>query len=551
MGGVVSNPVDESTKHEIEELIKAILKTFTTEYTKWYAIYLVKKLMRDAAKDAFPEEWKLMKRPESKEDIKCGYLTKEGAIRKNWKKRFFVVKYDYSIQYFESEEEYKKEKPKAKGHIGLAGYHVVEDPNDGVLKRTMELAQKMGIDTSQVPKPKEYPKYCFEVHHSRRRGYFIQAANEEDFKSWVDVFKTACRNAYGLSDREYVHEHAFHAAVRRTRWELGHWGYWSYGGSEEQILSDLISDQIDYAVMGKIYGKISGAWQVRQMVRNQILKTLDTIISAGVSPAWKVMAAAVKEIRTKIEPKVKELVDPIGRAKETVMEKMKDAVMSLINPLLQEHVTPHLGKIMTIIRSPMTEAYSDCFQLFDARISKFEPQGDQAAVKKQFKDLDSYSRSWDLYPALDKTNVMYDPLWALNTIFSDIYPWGLIWAAHDELRHRMDNAIYTFEERLLKEMETAGSGADLCALRDKVKAQVIEDYKFDGRKGTTLYYCHIMKKIVSPPFDKVVIPACKMALEPIASVVPDPVKDFLDIQDTFEELVEKIIDASVKTCVEA
>ena len=33
-----------------------------------------------------------------------GYLTKKGAIVKNWKKRYFVVNPDYSVDYFENEE---------------------------------------------------------------------------------------------------------------------------------------------------------------------------------------------------------------------------------------------------------------------------------------------------------------------------------------------------------------------------------------------------------------------------------------------------------------
>ena len=33
-----------------------------------------------------------------------GYLAKRGAIMKNWKKRYFVVNPDYSVDYFENEE---------------------------------------------------------------------------------------------------------------------------------------------------------------------------------------------------------------------------------------------------------------------------------------------------------------------------------------------------------------------------------------------------------------------------------------------------------------
>jgi len=284
MGIGISNPVDASTKQEIEDLIKSMLVTFTTQYVKWYALSLVRKLKMDAK--TAPSPYKLLVRPENTDNLKTGWLMKEGGLRKTWKKRFFVARYDYVVDYYEKEEESKKEKGKTKGSMSLCGYHVVEDPNDGVIKRLKNLAEKMGINVDDIPKPKEYPKLTFEVHHHRRRCYFIQAENEDQFKEWVDVFKTVCRNSYGLKNKDWVHQHAFREAVRRTRWELGRWGWWSYGGSEEQILSDMISDQIEYAVMGRIYSKITGPWPIRNTVRNQVLKTLDTIIMAGVTPAW-------------------------------------------------------------------------------------------------------------------------------------------------------------------------------------------------------------------------------------------------------------------------
>jgi hypothetical protein len=40
----------------------------------------------------------------SKEPIKTGWATKEGAVVKSWKKRFFVVRWDYKIEYYDKEE---------------------------------------------------------------------------------------------------------------------------------------------------------------------------------------------------------------------------------------------------------------------------------------------------------------------------------------------------------------------------------------------------------------------------------------------------------------
>jgi len=544
----MSNPVDESTKQEIQDIIKACLGTFTTQYVKWYAIFLCKKLKLDAR--AEPSPYVLLDRPPNTDPLKTGWLTKEGGATKNWKKRFFVAKADYIVDYFEKEEQSKVEKPKPKGNMALCGYRVIEDPNDGVIKRLTALAEKMGIDMSQVPKPKEYPKLTFEVHHYRRRSYFLTAANEEDFKAWVDVFKTVCWRAYGFVNKDWVHVEAFKEAVRRTRWELGRWGYWSYGGSEVQILSDLISDQIDYAVMGKIYGKIQGAWQLRNMIRNKVLSVLDGMVSAGVAPAWKAMSTTVEELRPKIEPKIKELVDPIGKAEGELLNKLKEAAMSVINPLLEQHVVPHLSKIMEAMQKPMTDAYEEAYKYWDEQVGKFEVKAPKADLPKSFNPLDRLYYGWDVYNIAHKIDIMYEPLWALNIIFPDIWPWGLIYQGHNEIKGTMDNAVYTWEQKLIKAAEENEAAlGDGKALNDKFRAEVVEQYKHDGKLRIIAWYAQSIKTIIMPPFNAVVIPATKAIITPIADAIPEPLREFIDIESLFMELLNGILDESINTVV--
>jgi hypothetical protein len=52
-------------------------------------------------------------------------------------------------------KEAKKEKGKKRGSISVAGYRVIEDVNDGVLKRLHNMAEKMGMSVSDLPKGKE------------------------------------------------------------------------------------------------------------------------------------------------------------------------------------------------------------------------------------------------------------------------------------------------------------------------------------------------------------------------------------------------------------
>jgi len=327
---------------------------------------------------------------------------------------------------------------------------------------------------------------------------------------------------------------------------LGRWGYWSYGGTEEQILSDLISDEIDWTVMGKVYSKMNGSWTVRNAVRNQVIKVIDKLVLAGVTPAWKAMDTTVGELRTKIEPEIKKVVEPIGKAKLEVMTKIKDGCMSILTPLLKEHIVPHLSKVVAVIQSPMVDAFNESYRLFDEDvIGKFQIKDTADENKKEFRNLDYFPHSWRFYDVTRKTDIMYDPLWALHIVFDGIYPWSLIWESHDTLRSKMDNAIYTYEQRIL---EAHGKEEkDMKGCHDKVKAQVLDDFKSDGTQARVFYYRDIIKQIVMPPFNKIVFPAVETVLEPLNSAIPEPMQQFLDINEMFQRIVEGIIDDSIST----
>jgi len=540
---MISSPLDGATQEEMKTLIKTILVTFTTSYVKNYALALVKKTIDDAAADPGPA-WKLQERPPRTEPFKAGLVSKEGGfLSKKFQTRYFVVRPDYMIDYYENEAEANKEKGKKKGTISLCGYYVNEDANNGILQRLTKLAEKMGIDMSGIPKPKEYPANTMELQHSRRQTYYIHLDDPEEFKKWVDQMRTCAWRAYGYKNKDEVHIAAFQAAVRDSRWKLGRWGYWSYGGTEEQILSDLISDEIDWQIMGRVYSKLNGAWPVRNALRNQVLKVIDKMVLAAVTPAWKAMSATVEKLRPEIEPKIKEVVGPIGGAKLEVRTKIQDACMSVISPILKENVTPHLSKIVEVIQSPVEDSLQESYKLFDAWISKFEPKGTADEVKNQFRDLDWKPWSWELWDATRKVDVMYDPLWALHIVFEDIYPWSAIWTAHDLLRKKTDNAIYTYEAKLLEEI--ANGNTDLKAASDKIKAVVLEDFKHDGQLARVIYFTDIIKKIVMPPFNKLVMPAVSAILDPLQSAIPEPMQQFLDINEEFGTILNNIIDSSI------
>jgi len=532
-------PIDASTKQEIQDLIKNVLGTFTLQYVKFYALGMVKKAETEAGADPGPD-WKLQSREDkSTEPLKTGFLTKEGAIRKSWKKRFFVVRPDYVVEYLED----NTPKAKSKGKMLLSGYRVVEDPNAGLIQQLEKLAEMMKIDTSELPKPKKYPELVFEVHHHRRRCYFIEAANAQEKQEWVNMFRTVCWYAYGFENRDPVHKIAFQNAIRETRWSLGRWGWWGGGGSETQVLSDLISDELDYAIMGRIYSKLQGPWIIRSKVRDQVLKFIDTMVMAAVTPAWAAMSKTVEEIRPKIEPTIKELVDPLGKQKAELINKMKDGCVSIVNPLIDQHVMPHLGKVLEVIKSPVVDGYDTAATLLMEQFDKFATKFNPATSAEHFRDLDQWSRWswWEARPATSKFDVMYEPLWVLREIFADIYPWSTIYHGQDQLRKLLDNGVYTFQLELTKAVEEKSDNPV-----EYAKTNVMERFRADAKISTFLFYLKLFKDILMPTLLKLVMPPVKVVLDPMASLIPDPMKQFIDIYDMFDRLLNGIVDDVLK-----
>nr|BAJ97742.1 predicted protein [Hordeum vulgare subsp. vulgare] len=545
ISSMFSSPIDASTNEDIKNTIKRVLDTFTPLYIKYYGIQMVKKALEEARAVPGPD-WHLSTRPPGDVKFMEGWVLKRaGALKKSMQKRYFVVRPDYMIDYYVSEEEAKKEGGKKKGTIALCGYWVNEDANSGILKRLTALAEKMGIDTSSLPKPAEFAPQTMELYHSRRKSYYIQLENKEDFTAWVGQMRTCCWMVRGFKNKDSCHMAAFTEAVRQTRWKLGRWGWWGGAGTEEEILSDMIADELEWDIMGRIYSKIQGPWQVRQTVRSKVLGVIDKTVLAAVTPAWKAMSTAVETARPKLEPTIKEGTGPIGELQLKIMDQIKEGSLSIINPNMDQHVVPHLTKIIDIIRKPMTDSYDSSYQFFETTvIAKFEGKDDESHLKSQFRQLDYYPWSWHMWEITRKCDEMYDLLWALNVIFPDIWPWSLIWHAHDNLKKMMDNAVYTFEERIMKARE-AGPIADMAALVETTKQSVLADYKHDGALKTVHYFRHILKSIVMPPLNKVLHPLVENILKPIQDAIPDAFKELVDVVEMFEQIINNIIDGAI------
>ena len=198
MGNIPGNPINEETEARIKETVEKIILTFSREYPVAYALALVAKVKEDINNEP-PIQFQLQHRKTPYEILKAGWIFKKGAVRKNWKRRFLIVKPDYNADYFEKEviqdefldywiqhesfeaptptdggkqrEELRK-KFKPKGTMNLVGYTVrVDRNNDDEFE-----GKEFGI----------------ELYHSMKRCWYIVCNSQEDRDSWEEAFRLSC-----------------------------------------------------------------------------------------------------------------------------------------------------------------------------------------------------------------------------------------------------------------------------------------------------------------------------------------------------------------------
>ena len=220
----------------------------------------------------------------------------------------------------------------------------------------------------------------------------------------------------------------------------------------------------------------------------------------------------------------------------------------------------------------MEDAFAEAIVLFDDKISKYELPATGGALEKSFSDLDWFPRSyWQMRNATAKTEEMLEGLQALSSLFSDIWPWSLCYHAQTALREVTDNAVYTWEQELLKKDGKVDSET-----MNKIKNTTIEKFRADAATATAefsskvcargwsrmsgcnlllftiqhfLIDYQVMKLILLPPFEAVLQPAAKHIVDPLANMIPEPLQEFIDINQDFEDLYNGILDDSIANVV--
>lgn len=522
----------------VKDITAKFAASFAKNYTKCYVLGLAREQKLVLAKQANEAQngpkWKLLKCPGAdKAPVRhTGVLLKRSDHLKKWNPRFFVVRGDWIIDFYENEEKYKE--GKVRGTINMSGYEVHDDLNNTLINRLKALAEKVKLDISSLPKPEEFKPFTLELFHERRKSMYLEAPDEATFKKWVEMFRNARYYAprYNITD-DKIHPSAFENALWRARWECDMWGWWWVGGGEVAMISDAISDKISWDVMGKVDAKLTMPWAARSRIRDAFSKSANGVVTSAVNPCWTGAYKAVGETRDTIRAKLREMLQPIVEKQKELEAKILEAIMSAAKPTLDEKVTPNLAPVIDVVFSTVVESFKLIILAFEKAL---EAGKDKLVKEEDHKWLVSHytwihehnTADWKMYE-------MYEPLYELRRVFDDIPGYEIIGKARRRMTKLLRNALYTFETRHAEHPE---KGWDATAA--EVRGLLVDDVRMAILRTLGM----LLFRVVEPMWKKLVITPGRAVVKPMGDLIPDPLKEFLDPDEMLTNVANGILNGA-------
>lgn len=525
---------------EIAAICTEALAVFGIQFARYYLVGLMKEKIKEA--EAAGEGYRLLKYEPGLEPILSGLITKQGAIRKNWKTRFFVLfwgkvgYYDqYRLRYYVNEEAYKENPDKFKGEIQLCGKRIEAASNPEEKANLGEFGIKI------------VPRWS-----SRYRTYYLRFADAEDQNKWMSSLENAAWRASAPVNPDPVVRYAFEKGFDRTRWKVGgSWWWWLYT-SEQEALAEWLVDRCNNQCMWRVYDKLpSGA--AGNILRNKMTGALDATVGSAVQSAYIAALNSLQENKDSLKAKVSGQMDAVVNAQESVKARVSDAVTPKVAPVLRKVAEPVVGPISSVMTTTLASAMKALVEeVWKPSMSKILSDVDAAAPDAQAEvlreSIEKFRRS--LYWYSGPLRPAYEKAWAL-TRNSNGASFGRLSLTLSEIVSLLNNATPRTLEMLVEEACEEVLQAAVHTLKTRIsedaasfsqRAEIFKVVTADLIHDCQLYSLLAMRKLYKPtlmePINKDVMPTLNAVLEPLADVVPDALKDFLDVQEFAQDLVD-------------
>ncbi|RNF03019.1 pleckstrin domain-containing protein [Trypanosoma rangeli] len=438
---------------DTRELASVFLDTFGREYEKlymWFMVQRVRKAMQHESETSNGNTvaWRLYRAPEiptqvnDRDQFMAAKLSKHW---KHWKPRFFVLRGDFLLDYYESRNDYLEGRHSL-GTINLGSVVVSCNATQATEERLDRLAAAFSVARSEVPPPETYPELTVELYHPRRATIYLQFPVRDRYDVWCGFFQQIHWLTERVTTKDRHHQRAFIEALRRARVMCGLPDSLEFSGLEAVILQDAINELVDTQVVPKLLLTMSGSsWKNRMSQLNLFIEASDELLRKFVWGKWHAMQGKTCVHRVMVEARVRDNMEKLNAFEEPLREEVHNYMSGETKLFLEAQVEEPLRKLATKVVSPLCAVYATLPRIYEACVSQgkvhYEPRGDRMFLASQYNCIG------ECYEAERRLWQLHEPIASMKGVFNGlVYEWRVIQdAAVMPLRRIIANGIFTFE----------------------------------------------------------------------------------------------------------
>lgn len=516
---------DEEKQQRMQEIIQQVLGEFSKQFPLKYKDALIEELKEEV--NGEESTLQLDECPVPDYVLKTGEMFKRGDVRKNWKKRYFVAKNkaeNYEIEYFEGEGS-----EKSKGVINCCGYRV-QDFDD-------EEVEKFGAQGQNGIKLVPWDE--------RRRYWYFACDTEDDKKEWEKIFQNACRKANPPVIDDKIIAQAFRLAYKATRYSYGYYGWWSITGTESEVLGAFIGQVLDRELMRDVYDNIPSN-PARGQAISAIQKIVDSAVISAVGATWKGVLGAVDSVKGTIKQSASDMLTPLfeseANLKDNIVSRVADNVNSVMEDVGARLCAPVFSRCLLHISTAYIHAVKDFVSHMKERVNRI--RSNPSVLESEYDSAQREIDYWYSGPMSGANGILWrmytsDLASIMDCFVGGYTAYDIYSNTLDDLRTLLHNATYTF-------YKYASEGGDPMDVLADTLRKLIHDAKeveAEGVKG-------ILNSLIASTVDEKVVGPCLDLVEPVNDMIPDALKELINIETLVEDVIGDIVDGALGAIVD-
>ncbi|ORC88202.1 uncharacterized protein TM35_000182590 [Trypanosoma theileri] len=439
---------------DTRELANAFLDTFGREYEKlyvWEMVQHVRRAMQREAETSGAAEavWRLYFAPyipvqmNDRDSVMAAKLSKH---LKHWNPRYFVLRGDFLLNYYESRNNHVDGKPPL-GTVNLGSVVINRDATQAAEERLDKLAALCSTPRTEISaEPEKYPDMTVELYHPRRGSIYLQFPMKDRYEMWCNIFERVHWLIPRVFTMDGMHRRAFIEAFRRARVMCGLPDSLEFSGPETTSLQDAVTELVDTKVVPKLLIKLSSkSWRDRISQLHSFQEKTDELLKNYVSGKWHAIQGRSCGRRVLIEARVRDNMEGINAFEEPLREEMHNYTCKETLAFIAEYIEPPLRELAALVAPRLRQVYASVPRLYEACVSQgkvhYEAREDRMFLVSKYNSIgECYECERELWE-------LRDVVAAQKAKFNGrVFEWLVLQDSVIRiLRRVIANSIFTFE----------------------------------------------------------------------------------------------------------